>query len=48
MNRNGLYILVLILVAILVGVGVYEYQQSQRPGVEVKLDNNGIKINSNG
>ena len=48
MNRNGLYILVLVLVAILVGVGVYEYQQSQRPGVEVKVDGNGIKINSNG
>jgi hypothetical protein len=48
MNRSGLYILVLILVVLLVGVGVYEYQQSQRPGVEVKLDSNGLKINSNG
>lgn len=48
MSRNTLTILVLILAAALIGLGVYQYQQSQRPGIELKVDGNGVKINSNG
>ena len=38
MSRNGLYVL----------VGVYAYQQQQKPALEIKLDNNGLKINGGG
>ena len=48
MSRNGLYVLVGILILAIIGVGVYAYEQSQRPALEVKVDGNGIKINSNG
>ena len=48
MSRNGLYVLVGILLIALIGVGVYAYQQQQRPALEIKLDNNGLKINGGG
>jgi cbb3-type cytochrome oxidase subunit 3 len=47
MSRSGLYALVAVLVVVLIGVGYYAYQQSQRPAFEVKVDNNGLKINGN-
>ncbi len=48
MNRNGLYLVIAILLVAVVGFGVYTYQQQTRPGVEVKVDENGISINGNG
>jgi hypothetical protein len=48
MSRNGLYVLVGVLLIALIGVGVYAYQQQQRPALEIKLDNNGLKINGGG
>lgn len=48
MNRNGLYVLVGVLLIALIGVGVYAYQQQQKPALEIKLDNNGLKINGGG
>jgi len=48
MSRNGLYVLVGVLLIALIGVGVYAYQQQQKPALEIKLDNNGLKINGGG
>lgn len=48
MSRNGLYAVIGILLIALVGVSVYAYQQQQRPALEIKLDNNGLKINGGG
>jgi hypothetical protein len=41
-------VLVGVLLIALIGVGVYAYQQQQRPALEIKLDNNGLKINGGG
>ena len=48
MSRNGLYVLVGVLLIALIGVGVYAYEQQQKPSLEIKLDNNGLKINGGG
>jgi hypothetical protein len=47
-SRNGLYGIIVIVVIIAVAIGVYAYQQSQRPSLEVKLDNNGLQVNGTG
>ncbi|MEO5807529.1 hypothetical protein [Devosia sp.] len=48
MNRNGLYLVIAVLLVAVVGFGIYTYQQQTRPGIEVKVDNNGISVNGNG
>ena len=48
MGRNGVYGIIVVLVIIAVAIGIYAYQQSQRPSLEVKLDNNGLQINGTG
>lgn len=48
MNRNGLYLVIAVLLIAVVGFGIYTYQQQTRPGVEVRVDNNGISIDGNG
>lgn len=49
MSRNGLYALVAILLVAIVGFGIYSYQQQQaRPGIEVRIDDQGVSIDGNG
>lgn len=49
MSRNGLYFIVALLLAVVVGFGIYTYQQQQsRPGIEVRVDEQGISIDGNG
>lgn len=48
MSRNGLYALVTILLVAVVVLGVYIYQQQTRPGIEVRVDEQGISIDGNG
>ena len=48
MNRSGLYAVIAILLVAVIGFGIYTYQQQTRPGVEVRLDEQGISINGNG
>tara|TARA_R110002124_G_scaffold1797_17_gene11595 strand:+ start:56474 stop:56623 length:150 start_codon:yes stop_codon:yes gene_type:complete len=49
MTRNGLYAVIAILLIAVVGFGIYSYQQQQaRPGVEVRVDDQGISIDGNG
>jgi hypothetical protein len=48
MSRNGLYLVIAALLIAVVGFGIYTYQQQNRPGVEVRVDNNGISIDGNG
>lgn len=44
MSRNGLYLIVAALVAVIVILGIYVYQQETRPGVEIRLDEQGLSI----
>jgi hypothetical protein len=49
MNRNGLYALIGVLVIIVFALAGYMiYQQSQKPGLEIKVDKSGIQVNGNG
>lgn len=49
MSRNGLYALVAVLAIAVVGFAIYTYQQQQaRPGVEVRIDEQGVSIDGNG
>jgi hypothetical protein len=48
LGRNGLYALVVVLIAVVIGLGVYVYHEQTKPGIEIKVDGNGLKVNSNG
>jgi uncharacterized protein HemX len=49
MSRNSLYLVIALLAALAVGFGIYTiYQENQKPGLEIKFDDNGVKINGNG
>lgn len=47
MSRNGLYAVIALLAVLVVGFGIYTYQQQSRPGIEVRVDDNGISIDGN-
>ena len=49
MTRNGLYAVIAILLIAVVGFGIYSYQQQHaQPGVEIRMDDQGISIDGNG
>ena len=48
MNRNGLYAVIAVLLVAVVGFAIYTYQQQTRPGIEVRVDEQGISIDGNG
>jgi hypothetical protein len=49
MSRNGLYTLIGVLVLAVVALGGYlVYEQSQKPKLEIKLDQSGIQVQGNG
>lgn len=49
MSRNGLYAIIAILLVAIIGFGIYTYQQQQaRPGIEVRIDEQGVSIDGNG
>lgn len=49
MDRNGLYAVIAILLIAIVGFAIYTYQQQQsQPGIEVRVDGNGVSIDGNG
>jgi len=49
MSRNALYGVIAVLVIAIVAFGIYTYQQQQaRPGIEVRVDEQGISIDGNG
>jgi uncharacterized membrane protein YsdA (DUF1294 family) len=49
MSRNGLYALVAVLAVAVVAFAIYTYQQQQaQPGLEVRIDEQGVSIDGNG
>ena len=49
MTRNGLYAVIAILLIAVVGFGIYSYQQQEaQPGLEIRMDDQGISIDGNG
>lgn len=49
MNRNGLYAVIAILLVVVVGFAIYAWQQEQaKPGIELRMDEQGISIEGNG
>jgi hypothetical protein len=47
MSRNGLYAVIAILVVAVAGFAIYTMQQQSRPGIEVRVDEQGISIDGN-
>lgn len=49
MSRNGLYAMIAVLLVAVIGFAIYSYQQQQaRPGIEVRIDEQGVSIDGNG
>lgn len=49
MSRNSLYLLIGILAVVVVAFGIYYvYQESQKPRLEIKVDEQGITVDGNG
>ena len=49
MQRSSLYTIIAVLAALAVGFGIYiAYQQAQKPALEIRVDQGGIKIDGNG
>lgn len=49
MSRNTLYAVIAVLAVAVAGFAIYYfYQESQQPGLEIKLNDNGISVNGNG
>jgi hypothetical protein len=46
-NRNGLYAIIAILVVGVAGFAFFTYQQENKPGVELKANEDGISIKKN-
>ncbi|GHA20589.1 hypothetical protein GCM10007989_14620 [Devosia pacifica] len=47
MSRNALYIVVGVLVVVVVILGIYLYQEHNQPGLEVRVDEQGVSIDGN-
>jgi uncharacterized protein HemX len=49
MSRNSLYALLAILAVVVVAFGIYYfYQEQQKPALEVRVDEQGISVDTNG
>jgi hypothetical protein len=49
MSRNSLYAVIAVLAVIVVGFGIYFlYQESQKPTLEIKVNEQGISVDGNG
>lgn len=49
MNRNSLYLVIGVLAAIVVALGIYfMYIETQKPALEITVDETGISVDTNG
>lgn len=49
MTRNSLYAVIGLLAVLVIGFGLYiAYQESQKPSLEIRLDQNGLSVDGNG
>ncbi|RVH91719.1 hypothetical protein CN074_27570 [Sinorhizobium medicae] len=47
MNRNGLYLVIAALAVVVIGMGIYLYREESKPGVEIKIGEDGISVQEN-
>ncbi len=48
MSRSSLYIIIGALIALVLAFGVYlVWQENQRPGLEIRLNDQGISVDGN-
>lgn len=49
MSRNSLYAVIAVLAIAVAGSAIYYfYQESQKPGLEIRIDDSGLSVNGNG
>lgn len=47
MNRGALYAVIAVLVVAVVGAGIYMYREETKPGIEMKINEDGLSIEQN-
>jgi hypothetical protein len=48
-NKNNLYLIIGVLLVLVAGLGIYIYRQEHKPqGLEIRIDENGLKVEGNG
>ena len=47
MNRNGLYVVIAVLAVVAIGLGIYVYREESKPGVEIRIGDEGISVEEN-
>lgn len=48
MTRNSLYLLIGALLVVALGLGIYIYNEQTKPGLEIRVDQNGLTVDGNG
>lgn len=48
MSRNTLYLVIGALLVVAIGLGIYIYNEQSRPGLEIRVDDNGLTVDGNG
>ena len=49
MTRSSLYAVITVLTIIVIGFGLYLlYQETQKPALEIRVDETGISVDGNG
>ena len=48
MTRNSLYLLIGALLVVAIGLGIYIYNEQTKPGLEIRVDQNGLTVDGNG
>lgn len=48
MTRNSLYLLIGALLVVTLGLGIYIYNEQTKPGLEIRVDQNGLTVDGNG
>ncbi|PDT80494.1 hypothetical protein [Sinorhizobium sp. BJ1] len=47
MNRNGLYLIIAVLAVVAIGLGIHVYREENKPGVEIKMGEQGLSVEEN-
>lgn len=46
-NRNGLYLIIAVLAVIAIGLGVYVYREESKPGIDIRIGQDGVSVEEN-
>ena len=47
MTRSNLYLVIGVLAVVVIGLGIWIYNEQTRPGLDIRVDKQGISIEGN-